>query len=124
MSKPAGGFIRCISCNTMHGPTPACPKCGWVLQCSWCKRVFVPGRGWVKSDAAGVSHGVCPECAIEHWVGLPLGGETPVELVRLAAARLRIRPWQVSVRMRKHMGRRSLVLEGPDGKVALRRLCK
>ena len=55
---------------------PTAPRSGDLLRiCSWCKRLFVPGRGWLDIEDAlrelpaidagplpAITHGMCPGC--------------------------------------------------------------
>jgi hypothetical protein len=79
-------FITCPRCQKIHGPTPACPYCGWLNGCSWCEsRVEIPGRGWTLSQSYryATSHGMCVWCAVR-----ALGGDPKV--LSFAAERLGI----------------------------------
>ena len=92
------GFERCPQCDTMHGPVPACPKCGWLRSCAYCGvRVWIPGTGWTVSPEAHtgtVSHGICPWCAVRQYHGDPA-------MVDVAGSRLEIPAGVLHVRSRK-----------------------
>jgi len=121
-NKP-GGFVRCPRCTFMWGPVFECPGCRFSLQCDYCRRVWVPGRGWQQAPHGftAYSHGNCQHCGIRRITGW--SPETVAAVVSTAAARLRMPTWCVEARFTRWRGL-PLIALGHGENMVLRRLWK